>query len=89
LLVGEAGAFHLLRTPLIPLAVNGAGDVLAALFLFHFLASGVASQALEAASSSLFGLIRKTADSGEEELAIVAAQEEFVRPTRRFVAIAC
>ncbi len=89
LLVGEGGAFHLLRTPLLPVAVNGAGDVLAALFLFHCLAGGVAARALEAAASSLFGLIRRTAEAGERELAIVAAQEEFVRPTRRFTAVAC
>ena len=89
LLVGEGGAFHLLRTPLVPLAVNGAGDVLAALFLFHLLASGSSVRALEAASSSLFGLIRRTEESGARELAIVAAQEEFVRPTRLLSAVAC
>jgi pyridoxine kinase len=89
LLVGEDGIFHLLRTPRLPLAVNGAGDVLAALFLFHRLAQGAAAPALEAAASSLFGLVRKTADSGEKELAIVAAQEEFVNPTRLFAAVAC
>jgi len=89
LLVGEDGAFHLLRTPLVPLAVNGAGDVLAALFLFHLLARSGAAPSLEAAASSLFGLIRRTAEAGERELAIVAAQEEFVRPTRRFAALAC
>ncbi|HTU56106.1 MAG TPA: pyridoxal kinase PdxY [Acetobacteraceae bacterium] len=89
LLVGEGGAFHLLRTPLVPISVNGAGDVLAALFLFHLLASGSAVRALEAASSSLFGLIRRTAESGARELAIIAAQEEFVRPTAFFKAVAC
>ncbi|HUA76186.1 MAG TPA: pyridoxal kinase PdxY [Acetobacteraceae bacterium] len=89
LLVGEGGAFHLLRTPRVPVAVNGAGDVLAALFLFHFLKSGTAAGALEAAASSLYGLIRRTAEEGERELAIVAAQEEFVRPTRRFAAVSC
>ncbi len=89
LLVGEDGLFHLLRTPLVPIAVNGAGDVLAALFLFHRLASGAAAPALEAAASSLFGLIQRTAESGTRELAIVAAQEEFMRPTRRFAAAMC
>ena len=89
LLVGEAGDFHLLRTPLLPIAVNGAGDVLAALFLFHRLASGSAASALEAAASSLFGVIRRTAESGSRELALIAAQEEFVRPSRRFATLAC
>jgi len=89
LLVGEEGAFYLLRTPLSPVAVNGAGDVLAALFLFHFLANGSARRALEAAASSLYGLIRRTADSGARELTLVAAQQEFVCPSWPFTAIAC
>jgi pyridoxine kinase len=89
LLVGEAGAFHLLRTPLLPIAVNGAGDVLAALFLFHRMAAGAARAALEAAAASLFGLIRCTAEMGARELQIIAAQEEIVRPSRRFRAFPC
>ena len=36
----EAGAFHLLRTPRLRVAVNGAGDAIAALFLFHRLRTG-------------------------------------------------
>ena len=42
LLVGEGGRFWRLRTPLLPIAVNGAGDAIAALFLFHRLRSGSA-----------------------------------------------
>ncbi|HWA81544.1 MAG TPA: pyridoxal kinase PdxY [Acetobacteraceae bacterium] len=89
LLVGERDTFHLLRTPLLPIAVNGAGDVLAALFLFHFLSTGVARRALETAASSLYGLIRRTAEAGARELTLVAAQQEFVCPTWPFTALAC
>ncbi|MDA8048885.1 MAG: pyridoxal kinase PdxY [Rhodospirillales bacterium] len=89
LLVGEDGAFHLLRTPVLPVMVNGAGDVLAALFLYHRLATGTAPTALERAAASLFGVIRRTAEQGARELEIIAAQEEFVRPTRRFAALPC
>ena len=89
LVVGEAGAFHLLRTPLLPIAVNGAGDVLAALFLHHRLATGTARPALERAASSLFGVIRRTVEEGTQELEIIAAQEEFVLPSRRFTALPC
>jgi pyridoxine kinase len=89
LLVGEGGAFHILRTPLLPIAVNGAGDLLAALFLFHRIAAGAASVALEAAAASLFGLIRCTAESGARELQIIAAQEEIVHPSRWFTALPC
>ncbi len=89
LLAAEAGQFHLMRTPLLPVAVNGAGDALAALFLFHRLRTGTAHAALEAAGSSIFGLLRRTAEAGSRELVTVAAQEEFVRPSIRFPSLAC
>nr|WP_294556728.1 pyridoxal kinase PdxY [uncultured Rhodopila sp.] len=85
----EAGHFHLLRTPLLPVSVNGAGDAVAALFLFHRLSSGSAVAALEAAGSSVYGLLRRTAEAGSREILTVAAQEEFVAPSRVFAAVAC
>ena len=87
MLAGEAGAFHLLRTPLLPLVVNGAGDALAALFLFHRLATGSAAAALAAAGSSIHGLLRRTAEAGSREILTVAAQEEFVRPSVAYEAM--
>jgi pyridoxine kinase len=42
MLAGEGGAFWRLSTPMLPLSVNGAGDAIAALFLFHRLRSGSA-----------------------------------------------
>jgi pyridoxine kinase len=89
LMVGEGGRFHLLRTPLLPVAVNGAGDAIAALFLFHRLQTGSAAAALEAAGSSIYGLLKRTAEAGSREILTVAAQDEFVSPTRRFTASPC
>lgn len=89
MLVGEGGAFHRLRTPLLPVNVNGAGDAIAALFLFHRLRWGEARVALSAAASSIYGLLRRTADSGAREIQSIAAQEEFVTPSRVFRAEAC
>jgi len=89
LLVSEGGHFHLLRTPRLPVAVNGAGDAIAALFLFHRLASGSAVTALEEAGSAVHGLLRRTAEAGSREILTVAAQEEFVAPATRFVAHPC
>jgi len=89
MLAAEAGRFHLLRTPELPLSVNGAGDALAALFLYHRLSTGSAAAALERAGSSLFGVLRRTAEAGARELRLVAAQEEFVAPGTRFPAIPC
>jgi pyridoxine kinase len=89
LLAAEAGAFHLLRTPLLPLAANGAGDAIAALFLFHRLASGSARVALEMAGSSIHGLLARTAEAGSRELLTVQAQDEFVAPRLMFAAETC
>jgi pyridoxine kinase len=89
LLVGEAGKFHLLRTPRLPVSVNGAGDTIAALFLFHRIRTGSAVTALEEAGSAVHGLLRRTADAGSREILTVAAQDEFVAPTTRFVAHPC
>jgi pyridoxine kinase len=89
MLAGEAGAFHRLRTPLLPLAVNGAGDALAALFLWHRLRSGSAALALGRAGSAIHGVLRRTAADGSRELLTVAAQNEWVTPSQRFDATAC
>jgi len=89
LLAAEDGAFHLLRTPLLPVSVNGAGDAIAALFLLHRLRTGSAMRALEAAGSSVWGLLTRTAAAKSREILIVAAQDEFVAPTRRFLAEPC
>jgi pyridoxine kinase len=85
LLAGEGGRFWRLRTPRIAGHFNGAGDATAALFLFHRL-RGAADAALSAAASSIHGLLRRTAAAGSPELLTVAAQEEFVAPTRVFPA---
>ncbi|OJW25780.1 MAG: pyridoxal kinase [Rhodospirillales bacterium 69-11] len=89
MMVCEGGACHLLRTPLLPVAVNGAGDAIAALFLFHRLRTGSAVTAFEEAGASIHGLLRRTAEAGAREILTVAAQDEFVAPTWRFAATPC
>ncbi|MCK8787475.1 pyridoxal kinase PdxY [Roseomonas sp. NAR14] len=89
LLAAEGGGFWRLRTPLLPISVNGAGDAIAALFLFHRLRTGSAAAAMEAAGSSIHGLLRRTAEAGSREILTVAAQEEFVAPGTRFAAEPC
>jgi pyridoxine kinase len=81
----ESGRF-VLRTPKLPLAVNGAGDAIAALFFAHYLFSGNISEALSRAASGVFGVLVKTADSGAGEIQLVVAQDEFVNPSRLFEA---
>jgi pyridoxine kinase len=86
MVVSENGALSLLRTPKEPVHANGAGDVTAALFLAHWLRTRSAPEAIALAASSVYGLIAATAKTGSRELEIIAAQEEFVRPSRLFVA---
>jgi pyridoxine kinase len=86
MLVSENGALSRLRTPKAQISANGAGDVIAALFLAHWLRTHSAPEAIARAASSVYGLIAATAKAGSRELEIIAAQEEFVRPSRVFVA---
>lgn len=89
MLAAEGGRFWRVTTPLLPINVNGAGDAIAALFLLHRMRSGDAGQALAAAASSVFGVLRRTQEAGSRELLTVAAQDEFVTPSRVFEAVAC
>jgi pyridoxine kinase len=86
LVAGAGGRFWRVRTPKLALSVNGAGDAIAALFFVHHLRSGSAANALAEASSSVFGLLKRTDVAKSREILLVAAQEEFVAPTRRFAA---
>jgi pyridoxine kinase len=81
LLLASDDGFHLLRTDRIPVAFNGAGDAIAALFLFHVRAGLAPVHAAELAASSIGGLLRATFAAGSQELCIVAAQDEFVAPS--------
>lgn len=82
---GPDGRFRV-RTPLLDIAVNGAGDAIAALFLFHILKTGSTAAALSRAASSVFGMLKRTKEAGAREILLVAAQEEFIKPSRVFAA---
>ncbi|GAC1335594.1 MAG: pyridoxal kinase [Beijerinckiaceae bacterium] len=82
----EPCAIWRVRTPRLDVAPNGAGDCIAALFFVHWLATRSAKIALERAVASIFGLLARTAEAGSRELLLVAAQDEFVAPSRRFEA---
>ncbi|MFC0220671.1 pyridoxine kinase [Pseudochelatococcus lubricantis] len=86
LLASNGGGLHRVRTPRLPITVNGGGDVTAALFFVHYLKSRSAVVALEAAASSMHGLLRKTVELGGREIRLIEAQEEFVAPSVRFTA---
>jgi pyridoxine kinase len=75
----DRGTFRL-RSALLPQKFSGAGDTLAALFLFHVLSSGDAVFAAERAASSMATLLLKTFEAGSAELLTVLAQDAFVHP---------
>jgi pyridoxine kinase len=84
LLASEGGRHYRVRTPKLDVSVNGAGDAIAALFLAHWLDTRCASDAVSRAAASVFGLLKATEDAGSREILLVAAQDEFVFPTRTF-----
>jgi pyridoxine kinase len=84
LLVSDKHGRCLLRTPRLPIVVNGAGDATAALFFAHYLRTGSAAEALSLAASSIFGVLSRTAEEGAAEMLLVAAQDELVNPSRVF-----
>jgi pyridoxine kinase len=86
LLVSSPEGRFRVRTPRLDLSINGAGDAIAALFFAHCLRRGSMAEALSLAASSIFGLMRQTAEKGSREILLVDAQEEFVKPSRLFKA---
>jgi pyridoxine kinase len=73
-----------IRTPRLEIVANGAGDAIAALFFAHWLREGSIALALSSAASSIYGVLRQTLEAGAREMLLVAAQEEFVRPSQIF-----
>jgi pyridoxine kinase len=83
LAVSDAGAWSS-RTPLLPITPNGCGDVTAAVFLAHLLATGSAETALQRVTSTVFGILEKTIEAGTREIQLVAAQDLIAEPPERF-----
>jgi pyridoxine kinase len=79
----RAGRFRL-RTPRLAHAANGAGDAIAALFFAHLLRCGSAADAMARAASSVFGILRRTAQAGAREMLLIEAQDEIVAPSTVF-----
>jgi pyridoxine kinase len=83
--VDESGAYSI-ETPFLPLNVNGAGDMTAALFFAHWLRTCSIKEALELAIAAVFAVLEATFHAGEPEIQLVAAQEVIANPERRFLA---
>jgi pyridoxine kinase len=84
LAVSDGDGRYRVRTPRLPIAVNGAGDAIAALFFAHYLKTRSAAKAISLAASSIFGVLERTAATGGREMLLVEAQDELTRPSRVF-----
>ncbi|MDR7320507.1 MULTISPECIES: pyridoxal kinase PdxY [Catenuloplanes] len=85
LVVDDTGAW-LVTTPHLPFKANGSGDVTAALFTAHYVATRDAAVSLERTASSVFDLIETTYRSGERELQLIEAQDFYATPRMQFTA---
>jgi pyridoxine kinase len=64
--------------------VQGVGDLVAALFFFHYLRTNSTEAALEVGVASMYGVLERTLAAKSAEMLLVDAQEEFVSPSRTF-----
>jgi pyridoxine kinase len=72
------------RTPLLPVTLNGTGDAFTALFVGHYLLAGDVPTALERAVSAMYAIVEATYKAEARELRIVATQDQIIAPTRPF-----
>ena len=84
MLAGDEAGFWRLRTPKLPIAVNGAGDLFAALFFHHWLETHETPEALSRAASAVHAIVNATMAAGSRELSLIAAQDEFTRSSQLF-----
>ena len=68
------------KTPRLQYGAFGTGDAFAALFTGHLLNGCSVQEALTLAVGGMYGLIE--ASQGRGELALIAAQDQAVRPSR-------
>ena len=71
------------ETPHLPIEATGCGDAVAALFLGWLLKGKPEPDALANTIAAIYGVIEATMRSGGGELALVAAQDELISPSRR------
>lgn len=81
--VSDAGAWRT-RTPRLDIAPNGAGDLTTAVFLANLLDGRALDEVLARTTSSVFAVMAATAEAGDRELRIVAAQDRLAEPLLEF-----
>jgi pyridoxine kinase len=86
ILAGDEAGLWRLRTPHLPISVNGSGDLFAALFFHHWLEAHDTPETLSRATSAVHAIVKATLNSGSRELSLIAAQEELTSPSQLFFA---
>jgi pyridoxine kinase len=86
-LLDLADGSWLVRTPRLPLEVNGGGDTFSALLLGNLLTGGAPEEVLVRTVGAMFAVMEATAEAGARELRLVAAQDAFADPPLRFLAV--
>jgi len=81
--VTKEGAWSV-TTPELPQSFNGAGDLMAAMFLAQVLGAADVPAALARSVSIVYGVLAATVAAGQRELQLVAAQNEVVQPSHHF-----
>ena len=84
MLAASAEGAWLVETPLLPLSVNGAGDVTSALFLAHLLRGSRPEDALSKTASSVHAVLEETHRAHAREIRLVDAQDAIANPPDRF-----
>jgi pyridoxine kinase len=79
--VGPDGVWAV-ETPRLPIEATGCGDAVAALFLAGLLKGKPLPEALATTIAAIYGVIEATMRSPDGELALIAAQDELVFPSR-------
>ncbi|MDH3235038.1 MAG: pyridoxal kinase PdxY [Alphaproteobacteria bacterium] len=78
----------IVRSPRVAAPAYGAGDLFSAVFLDRLLATADVVAALEHTVSAVHGVFTVTAKAGADALALSAAQDELLAPSRLFAATA-
>ncbi|ACZ11152.1 pyridoxal kinase PdxY [Sulfurospirillum deleyianum] len=87
LVVSEKGQCWRVRTPKLNITLSGTGDTITALFFVHYLRTRCIKTALCNATSSIYGLLKKTECASSREILLIFAQEEIVSPSCYFDAV--
>lgn len=83
----DKNSVYLVTTPNLPLSLNGAGDLTAALFSHFYIKYQDISLALEHTISRVFSLITETYKNQSRELVLIEAQENLINPEYCFKSV--